>query len=287
MSTGADWSGDPAARSELAHWAITELADRLEAEIGRRRRPSTGTTPGRPDRIDVSAHDLAAPCAAERSVPVDDFAMSASTVAGALGRLALRERADGEPVATAVARVLAGLGYSDPGEAWFARWCTDELDRSGRAAVAAAAVRWATGTLCTVRGRSLVWAARREVYDTAGGTVRLHGNWDASDRSARPEVLLVMSGRVPGDPLAGSVAGFNALVAGALRQRMPVRVRIGSAATSTTTAYRVDREMLADTIGRVVEVVGWRIEPADAPTNPGRWCGECHLLDVCPDARRT
>lgn len=277
---------DPAERDRLAARAREELAGRLGRLLGERLVPDGKRPRDGAGWVDVSANDLAARCPARWSVPFDDFVMSTATVAGAVGRLALRERDRSEPVGAAVSRVLASLDDLDRDAVWFAGWYLDELDRSGRAAVAAAATTWATGALAAVKGRDLVWVTRRQPFDVPGRTIRLRPNWDASDRAARPDVLLVMSARAPTDPVLGLVAGLDALVDGLQRRRMPLRVRIGSASTASNVAIPVTWDLLDTVIDRIVELVGWRVDPDSAPTAPGRWCADCHLLDVCPDAGR-
>lgn len=249
-------------RAALAERAGVELQERLDSLLGERFRQTAKRPRDGAGWVDVSAYEVSTPDPRRSLEPgADDFVMSTATVAAAVGRLALRERADGEPVGVAVTRVLAGLVDADPDASWFADWYADELDRSGRAAVAAAATTWATGALAAVGGHRLVWAVRRESYDVPGRTLRLRTNWDASDRAARPDVLLVMSGRAPSDPAAALVAGFNALGDGLLRHQVPARVRIGSASTASTTAFPVTWELLDTTIDRVVEVVRCRTDP--------------------------
>lgn len=271
-------------RVELAEHAKAVLVERLDEHLGDRLRSEGKRPRDGAGWIDVSAHDLGAPCGARWSVPADDFVPSASTVAGAIGRLVLRERHDAEPVGAAVARVLASLDDVDRDATWFADWYTDELDRAGRAAVIAAATTWATGALAAVEGRPLVWSTRRQTWNVPGRAVRLRATWDAADRIARPDVLVVMSARAPSDPVSALVAGFNALVDGVLRRQVPLRVRIGSASTASTTAFTVGRELIDRAIVRVVELVAWRASPSTAPTSPGWWCRDCHLLEICPDA---
>ncbi|MBS1836908.1 MAG: hypothetical protein JST64_04355 [Actinobacteria bacterium] len=249
-------------RASLAARAGHDLLARLDDVLGDRLRRAAKRPRDGAGWVDVSGHDLSVPRADDRSTPTDDFVMSTATVAGAVGRFALRERADGEPVGVAVARVLGALSDADQDAAWFADWCTEELDRSGRAAVAAAATTWATGALGAVGGRRLVWSTRRESYDVPGRAVRLRTSWDAADHAARPEVLVVMSARAPSDPAAALVAGFNALVDGMHRRQVPARVRIGSASTASTTAFPITWELLDATIDRVVEVVRCRVEPS-------------------------
>lgn len=275
---------EPIDRVATAERARTHLQERLDDLLGERLRQTAKRPRDGAGWVDVSAHDLDARCPARWSVKVDDFVMSAPTVAGAVGRLALRGRGPTESVGAAVTRVLAGLGDADRDGAWFADWYCGELDRSGRAAVATAATTWATGALAAVGGRELSWVTRRTAYDVPGRTVRLKANWDASDHAARPEVLVVMSRRAPSDPMLALVAGFDALVDGVLRRQVPDRVRIGSAATGSTTRFPVTWDLVEAAVDRVVELVAWRVAPDAAPTNPGRWCADCHLSEICPDA---
>ena len=270
-------------RRALAEAARTELVDRLDALLGERlrlteRRPRDGA-----GWVDVGAHDLAATCPARWSVPFDDFVPTAATVAGAVGRLALRDRLPGEPAGASVDRVLSSLEDADRDAAWFADWYGSEIDRSGQAAVRAAATTWTIGALAAVGGRDLAWATRRQAFDVPGRTIRLRANWDAGDRAARPDVLVVMSGRAPSDPVLGLVAGFNGLVDGMHRRQVPDRVRVGSASTASTTAFPVTAPLLSGAVDRVVELVAWRLDPDAAPVVPGRGCPDCHLLESCEE----
>ena len=271
-------------RDDLAARARSLLHERLDARLGERLRRDGPRPRDGAGWVDVSAHDLELRCPARWSVPFDDFVLSVRTAAGAVGRLALRERREGEPVGVAVARVAAGLADADPSVAWLASWYGQELDRSGQAALRAAATTWAHGALAAVGGRSLIWATTRQPYDVDGRAVRLKTSWDASSSGARPEVLVVISTRPPADPAAARLAGFNALVDGLLRSRVPDRVRVASAATASTTAFPVSMDLLEPVIDRVVELVGWRVDSDSSPTVPGRWCADCHLLGICPAA---
>lgn len=274
-------SGD---RAALAAEAGALLSGRLDELLGEQLRRSGPRPRDGAGWVDISAHDLSTVCPSRWSVPFDDFVLSVPTVAGAFGRLVLRERRDGEPVGVAVDRVAAALGDADRESAWFAEWYDQELDRAGRAAVRAATTTWATGALAAVGGRALQWSTRRHNYDVPGRTIRLRTSWDAATSGARPEVLVVLSGRAPSDPALELVAGFNALVDGLFRRQVPVRVRIGSASTASSVAVPVTDRLLESSVDAVVRLVRWRVDRDSAPTVPGRWCLDCHLLDVCPDA---
>lgn len=271
-------------RTQLAAHAAAVLADRLDAVLGDRlrrkeRRPRDGA-----GWIDMSAHDLSLRCPARWSVPFDDFATSVPTAASALARLALRDRDDGEPAGVAVDRVSAQLGDMDPQAAWFARWYDEELDRAGKAALRAAATTWAIGALGAVRGAELKWSPARMRHEVDGRMIQLRTTWDAATAGAHPEALLVMSGRGAGDPALELQAGFNALVDALIRREAPLRVRVGSASTASTVRFAVTAELLEHAIDWVVQLVAWRTDSSTAATVPGRWCVDCHLLDVCPDA---
>ncbi len=271
-------------RAALASAAGARLSDRLDELLGDRLRREQSRPRDGAGWVDVSAHDLSTVCPSRWSVPFDDFVPSAVTVAGAFGRLVLRERRDGEPVAVATDRVAEALGDADRESAWFAEWYDQELDRAGRAAVRAATTTWATGALAAVGGRQLQWSTRRHSYDVPGRTVRLRTSWDAATAGARPEVLVVLLGRAPSDPALELVAGFNALVDGLFRRQVPDRIRVGSASTASSTAVPVTGRLLETSVDAVVQLVRWRVDRDSAPTVPGRWCRDCHLLDVCPDA---
>ena len=268
-------------RREVAGRARARLGAALHDLLGDRLR-DTGPRPrAGGDRIDVSGHDLLEPCPARWSVPVDDFAPTTRTVAGAVGRLALRERARGEPPGAAVERVLRSLAEVDP-DAVYLDWYHG-LDRAGRAAVRAAATTWAVGALRAVGGRPLVWVPRRQAVDLEGRRIRLKGSWDACDRRVRPDVLVVMTGRPLTDDALPMLAGFTALVDGLLRGEVVHRVRMGSAAVATTVAFAVDADLLDAAIDRVLELVGHRLRSDAAPTVPGPWCRHCPQLEACPD----
>lgn len=271
-------------RAALATRSREELRDALDALLGERLRLTEKRPRDGAGWVDVSAHDLATTCPARWSVPADDFVTTAATVAGSVGRLALRDRNEREPVPEAVRRILAGLEDVDPDAAWFAPWYLDELDRSARAAIRAAATTWALSALAAVDGRTLTWATRRQPADVAERMIRLRTSWDASSGGARPDVLLVMTTRSLHDPVVELLAGFNALADGLLRRVVPARVRVGSAAEGTTVAVSVTEGLLRGAVDRVVELVGWRIDPDSAQTRPGPWCAHCHLLEICPDA---
>lgn len=275
------------ARQELAAHAGVVLSARLDAAIGERLRRKDKRPRDGAGWVDVSAHDLAVPCPSRWSVPFDDFVVSVPTAAGALARLALRDRHDGEPPGVAVARVAAHLGDMDRQAAWFAEWYDQELDRAGRAALRTAATTWAVGALGVAGRASLNWSTARMRHDVDGRMIQLRTTWDAATAGARPDALLVMSGRASSDPILELQAGFNALVDALIRKQAPARVRVGSASTASNRAFAVTDGLLERTIDRVVQLVSWRVERDLAPTVPGRWCAECHLLDVCADGAQS
>ena len=154
---------------------------------------------------------------------------------------------------------------------------------SGRAAVRAAATTWAVGALGATRGAALKWSTARMRHEVVGRMIQLRTTWDAATRGAHPDALLVMSARAPDDPVLELQAGFNALVDALIRKQAPLRVRVGSASTAGTVKFAVTSELLERTIDRVVQLVVWHVDRSAAPTVPGRWCADCHILDVCPD----
>lgn len=269
------------ARRELAGRAAAQLGEAVDLALGDAFR-ATGKRPrDGAGWFDVSGHDLAAPCPARWSVGGDDFVLSTRTVAGALGRLALRERRDGEPPGAAVDRVSGDL-FAAEADAFYIDWY-EGLDRAGRAAVRAAATTWAIGALAAVRGRELRWQPVRRSWNVPGRAMRLRGGCDALDRVARPEVLVVITGRALGDEAVRVRAGFEALVDGVLRRQTVDRVRMGSAASAGTRAFPVTDELLDAAIGAVAELAAYRAVPDTAAAVPGRWCGGCPQLDVCPE----
>lgn len=269
------------ARRELANRAAARLGKALDLALGDAFRATTKRPRDGAGWFDVSGHDLAAPCPARWSVAGDDFALSTRTVAGALGRLALRERHPEEPPGVAVDRVAGDL-FAVEADAFYIDWY-EGLDRAGRAAVRAAATTWAVGALAAVGGRVLRWQTTRRTCNVADRAVRLRGGCDALDRVARPEVLVVITGRALGDDAVRVRAGFEALVDGMPRRQTVDRVRMGSAASAGTRAFPVTEELLDEAIGRVAELAAYRAVPDSAPTVPGRWCGDCAQLEVCPE----
>lgn len=274
-------SAPSADRREVASRARARLGAALHDLFGDGLRATGQRARAGGGRIDLSGHDVLEPCPARGSVPVDDFAITTRTVAAAVGRLALRERAGGEPPGAAVARVLGSLADLDP-DAFYPDWYHG-LDRAGQAAVRAAATTWAVGALRAVGGRDLVWVLRRPAVDLEGSRIRLRGTQDACDRRVRPDVLVVMTGRPLTDDGLPMLAGFTALVDGLLRGEVVHRVRMGSAAEAATVAFRVDSDLVDTAIDRVVELVGHRLRPDDAPTVLGPWCRHCPQLEACAD----
>ena len=269
------------ARRELAGRAAARLGEALDLALGDTFRATAKRPRDGAGWFDVSGHDLAAPCPARWSVAGDDFVLSTRTVAGALGRLALRERHPDEPPGAAVDRVAGDL-FAAEADAFYIDWF-EGLDRAGRAAVRAAATTWAVGALAAVGGRELRWQTTRRTCNVADRAVRLRGGCDALDRVARPEVLVVITGRALGADAVRVRAGFEALVDGMPRRQTVDRVRMGSAASAVTRAFPVTEELLDAAIGRVAELAAYRAVPDSAPAVPGRWCDDCPQLEVCPE----
>jgi hypothetical protein len=266
-----DWA--VAARDLLAAGLDRVLGDGFRKDVPR---PRDGA-----GWIDVTSYDLTGPCPARWAHPgrEDDYLDSAANAARRLGRLTLRARRPGRPVADTVHEVLSDTDALDGHlRDWF-----EGLDRAGRATVAAAAGTWAVGALGAVRGRDdLQWATQNQPVDVPGRTVRLRANWDAiAGRRSRPAAALVMSGAVPDPARDDLVAGFTALVVGLGPGVVPERVRFGSAAAGTARAVVIAPDLLTAAVDRVLELVDLRARPDDAPERPGRWCGSCHLLESC------
>jgi hypothetical protein len=284
VSTTDGSVGDDDPRRTMLDAAVADLVAGADRVLGDRFRKEATRPRDGAGWIDVTTHDLSAPCPARWAHPstVDDYADSAANASRRLGRRVLRARRPGEPVDAAVRRVLADTDDWDTGlRDWF-----EELDRSGRATVAAAATSWAVGALNAVRGRELQWSTGHEPGDQRDRMVRHKAGWDAIDgRRRRPTTVLVMAGGLPDPARDELVAGFTALVVGHGPRCAPERVRIGSAAGGTARAVAITPAVLGSAVDRVLELLAWRSAPDDAVAVPGQWCRWCHLLESCDVGR--
>ncbi|MFI5045050.1 MAG: hypothetical protein ACHQDC_09675 [Acidimicrobiales bacterium] len=264
-------------RAALVVEARTRLITALDDEVGDRLVHPGGKVDMYADGCVVRPWDLLDRCPARVAHPVDDFEESARNVARRLGRLTLRRWSPPQPMGEAVDDLLSDREDWPRGlREWFVG-----LDRAGVAPLRASTTSWAVGAARAVRGRPTRWVDRTMNVDVPGRMIRLAAGWDAQD-AGRPTALLVMSDAVSSNR-SRLIAGFSALACALLTQTAPERVVVASAASGRSTRVVVDDGLLSLTVDRVVDVVTHRVEPELAPTQPGRWCDDCHLLNSCED----
>lgn len=266
------------ARARLASGVERVLGDRFVAE-GRRPRDGAGW-------LDVTDHELTGRCPARFAHPEPSvFPEFTTTLATRnLGRFVLR-RWDGERPVGDVTDEL--LGRADDLPQWLANGL-EPLDRSGRAALAAAVTAWALDAVTAVRSRpDLIWDGRNQKVDLDPYAVTLSARWDARLGDVRePTTLLVHSGRVADRAVDEVQAGFVALVACFRGRAVPERVRFSTAGTGRTRAVGITPDVLHGAVDRVLELLGHAAAPAEAPVVAGRWCTWCHLAEECEAGQR-
>ncbi len=280
-------AGDQAARRELASTARVRLADSLAHVLGDRFVPEPGTKPDYyGDGIVVSGFGLLERCPRRAVFPPDDYVDSVATARRRVGLLALRrlgdDASDAGDVATAVDEVLADAAD------WpvqLRRW-VDELDRAGRAALAAATITWCTSVLRLVgRDPRIRWAdpSRSTRWNVPDRLVQLTATHEAQMGGVvQGERVLVVADGV-GGPADRIRAGYVALVRAVGTQHAPVRVTLAAPSRGELTQVAVDADLLDLAVDRVTEHVAHRADPDRSPVVPGRWCVHCHLLQDCAE----
>ncbi len=282
----------PAEREErwrLASALRERLVASLSEALGDRLVPEPGVRPNYyDDGIVVSPFGLMERCPRRAAHPPQDFVESVATARRRVGLAALRRIGDDASPATRVAgavdEVLADR--SDLGLR-LAEWI-DQLDRAGRAAVAAGAITWAASVLRLVgRHPSIRWAdpSSGSSWNVPNRLVRVTASHDARMGSVRDgERLLVVADGTggAGDRLR---AGYVALVRSLGARHTPLRVTLAAPSRGTLERVEVDDALLTLAVDRLVEHVAQRADPAAAPPVPGRWCTHCHLLEVCDEGR--
>ncbi|MHB1139348.1 MAG: hypothetical protein ACYC2O_10365 [Microthrixaceae bacterium] len=286
---------DRAVRWALAATATARLTAALDAVLGDRLVPTAGERADYfADGVSLDAFAVLERCPRRLAHPPDDYVDEVATVRRRIGLMVMRRLAtathDGrlpasstEPIAVAVRHVM------DEREDWpgpLRRW-VDGLDRGGVAAVHAAVVTWCHGASRVVRGKrdGIVWSdpAQPSKWNVPGRLVQLRGSVDATIGSVvRGEKLLVLRDAAPGaaDRLR---AGYLGLWRSAGTGCAPVRVTLASPASGGREQLAVTSDLLDLAVDRVVEVVGHRADPDQAPPMVGRGCRHCHLLDVCEE----
>lgn len=279
-------AGDQTARRALAAAAHDRLVGSLDDVLGDRLRPTPGTRPDvYADGIVVQSFALLERCARRAAHPADDFVESAHTARRRVGLAALRRLADDASTSTGVAAAVDEVlrdGMSLPRQ--LTEW-VEGLEPAGRATVAAAAITWAESLRRLVGpSASIRWAdaASASRWDVPERLVRLGAAHDASTKGvvSGERLLLVADGTdLAADRLR---AGYLGLVRSLGTRHAPTRVTLAAPSQGSLVRIDVDEALLALAVDRVVEHVSLRAAPATAPPRPGRWCGHCHLLDLCP-----
>jgi len=286
---GAAGAADREARRHLAATVRDRLVASLAVVLDDRLVPERGVRPNYyDDGVVVSVFGLLERCPRRAARPAQDFVESVATARRRVGLAALRRIGDDASpatrVASAVDEVLADrsdLGLN------LAEWI-DQLDRAGRAAVAAGSTTWAGSVLRLVgRHPSIRWAdpSSGSSWNVPDRLVRVTASHDALTGSVRTgERLLVVADGAggAGDRLR---AGYLALVRSLGLQHAPRRITLAAPSRGELVRVEVDDALLTLAVDRVVEHVAYRADPDAAPPVPGRWCNHCHLLEVCDAGR--
>jgi hypothetical protein len=282
-------AGEQLERRRLAARSAERLTASLDAVLGDRLRPEPGTRPDYyGDGVVVSAFGLLERCPRRAAHPADDFEDSVSTVRRRVGLAALRRVADdaspAHDVATAVDEVLTER--SDLSRS-LADW-VEQLDRAGRAAVAAGAITWAAAVLRLVGPSTAVrWAdaSSSSHWNVPDRLVRVTATHDAvlGGVVSGERLLLVADGA--GGPSDRLRAAYLALVRSLGTQHAPVRVTLAAPSRGAMTRVDVDEPLLDLAVDRVAEHLAVRADPPTAPPVVGPWCPSCHLLDLCDEGR--
>ena len=290
--TGPAGQADPTDRETrrlLAGVVRERLVASLSAALGDRLVPERGARPNYyDDGIVVSAFGLLERCPRRAARPAQDFVESVATARRRVGLAALRRIGDDASPATRVAgavdEVLADrsdLGIN------LAEWI-DQLDRAGRAAVAAGAITWAGSVLRLVgRHPSIRWAdpSSGSSWNVPDRLVRVTASHDALTGSVGTGERLLAVADGPGGAGDRLRAGYLALVRSLGLQHTPLRVTLAAPSRGVLERVDVDDALLTLAVDRVVEHVAHRADPDAAPPVPGRWCTHCHLLEVCDEGR--
>lgn len=282
-------AGEQSERRQLAELATQRLTSTLDVVLGDRLVTEPGVKPDRyADGVVVNAFGLLERCGRRAANPADDFAETATTARRRVGLAALRRLADdASPAVDAAAAVDEVLSERTDLARNLAGW-VEQLDRAGRAAVAASSITWCTSVLRLVGlDGSIRWA------DTSSGS-----HWDVPDRLVRVsashdalrggvvtgERLLVVADGA-GGPSDRLRAAYLALVRSLQSRHAPLRVTLAAPSRGTLERIDVDEALLSLAVDRVAEHVALRAEPEVAAPRPGHWCAHCHLLDLCDEGR--
>lgn len=280
-------------RQELARRARRRLLDALDAALGDQLVLEEGERHHRRDdlvRVDGFATSFRCPRRLAR--PADDYQDTVATVRRRIGLLALRH-ADEHHVSPSAPRAPLDLRASvgavlDDRADWYPslREWVGGLDRAGRAAVEAAAFTWASDAARLLGAVERVgWTdpLRPLLWNVPGRAVQIRSSVDAVRGSLRAgQRLLLVGDAVPG-PGGRIRAGHLAVVQSVLSGAAPLRVSLGSPASGAIEPVVVDDALVELAIDRIVEAVRILVRPEEAPPQPGRWCGHCHLRAVCDE----
>jgi hypothetical protein len=282
-------AGEQAERRQLAALAAQRLTSTLDAVLGDRLVPEPGVKPDRyADGVVVNAFGLLERCGRRAAHPADDFTETVATARRRVGLAALRRLGDDASTATDVAAAVDEVLTERTDLARNLAGWVEQLDRAGRAAVAASSITWCTAVLRLVGSDGATrWA------DASSGS-----HWDVPDRLVRvsashdalrggvvtgERLLLVADG--VGGPSDRLRAAYLALVRSLQSRHAPSRVTLAAPSRGTVERIDVDEALLTLAVDRVVEHVAVRADRDAAAPLPGRWCAHCHLLDLCEEGR--
>jgi hypothetical protein len=282
-------AGEQAERRARATRARERLVDALDAALGDRLRVPAGERPDPyRDGVVVNAFGLTERCARRAAHPADDFVETVATARRRIGLAALRRLGDdasaADDLATAVQEVIEertdlARGLCD----WL-----EQLDRPGRAAVAAGAITWGTATARLVRsGAAVRWsdASSSSAWNVPERPIRLTATHEALVGGVVSGERLLLVAEGAGGPTERLRAAYLALVRSLGTQHATVRITLAAPSRGATARVEVDDALLDLAVDRVVEHVAMRADPPSAPPAPGRWCRHCHLLDLCDEGR--
>jgi hypothetical protein len=278
-----------AERRQLAELATDRLTSTLDVVLGDRLVPEPGTKPDRyADGVVVNAFGLLERCGRRAANPADDFAETVATARRRVGLAALRRLADdASPAADVAAAVDEVLSERTDLARNLAGW-VEQLDRAGRAAVAASSITWCTSVLRLVGlDGSTRWAdpSSGSHWDVPDRLVRVSASHDALRGGVKSGERLLLVADGAGGPSDRLRAAYLALVRSLQSRHAPLRVTLAAPSRGTMERIDVDEALLTLAVDRVAEHVAMRSDRDAAPPRPGRWCAHCHLLELCEEGR--
>jgi hypothetical protein len=282
-------AGEQAERRRLADEAAARLIATLDVVLGERLVPEPGVKPDRyADGVVVNGFGLLERCPRRAAHPADDFTETVATARRRVALAALRRLGDdASPAADAATAVDEVLSERTDLARNLAAW-VEQLDRAGRAAVAAAAITWCSSVQRLVGSDgSIRWAdpSSASHWDVPDRLVRVSASYDAVRGGVVTGERLLLVADGAGGPSDRLRAAYLALVRTLGTRHAPLRVTLAAPSRGTMERIDVDEDLLTLAVDRVVEHVVVRADRDAAAPRPGRWCAHCHLLELCDEGR--